>query len=154
MTYHVKMLGASDMPMANHPWSEREINQEVRFPPKPKPVHISKGDELLYYAVGGYKRVFASARVEAPPALNDVHENPVIAKRWPYASPVSLRPEVKLEYVSSGPLLADIGPGLQEQVGHGVSDFEIGRPQFEKALDLLRKAKVEETRKLKTGWRP
>jgi hypothetical protein len=67
---------------------------------------------------------------------------------------VSLRPSTKLEYVSSGPELADIAPALQEEVRHGVSHFEIGRLEFERAVQLLQRAKAEEARKLKTGWRP
>lgn len=108
----------------------------------------------MCYAVGGYKRVFATARVESAPKLSDVHPNPVVAKRWPYAAKVSLRPTTKLEYVSSGPELADIAPALQEKVGHGVSHFEIGRAEFDRAVQLLQRAKADETRKLKTGWRP
>jgi hypothetical protein len=154
VTYFVKMLGATDMPMRNHPWPEREINEEVRFPPKPAPKDVTKGDVLVYYAVGGYKRIFAVAHVEGQPVLNDRHENPVIARRYPYAAPVSLRPDVKLEYVSSGPELSEVGRDLQSKVQHGVSHFEIGKPEFDRALELLRKAKTEETRKLKTGWTP
>lgn len=155
MTYYVKMLGSSDMPMPNHPWGARnDAEDEVRFPPRPAPAGISPGDELVYYAVGGYKRVFATARVETAPKLSDVHPNRVVAKRWPYAAKVSLRPTTKLEYVSSGPELTDVAPGLQDQVGHGVSHFEIGRAEFERAVQLLQRAKAEETRKLKTGWRP
>jgi hypothetical protein len=155
MTYYVKLLGSTDMPMSNHPWGVRnDVEDEVRFPARPAPTEISSGDELVYYAVGGYKRVFATARVEAAPKLSDVHPNPVVAKRWPYAAKVALRPSTKLEYVSSGPELSEIGPGLQEHVGHGVSHFEIGRAEFECAIRLLERARVEEARKLKTGWRP
>jgi hypothetical protein len=155
MTYFVKMLGSTDMPMPNDAWGHgTDPEDEIRFPANPAPNDVAPGDELVYYAVGGYKRVFATARVESPPELSDVHANPVIAKRWPYAAKVSVNPSTKLKYVSSGPELAEIGPGLQEQVRHGVSHFEIGRPEFDQAVQLLRKAKTAEDRKLKTGWRP
>jgi hypothetical protein len=155
VTYFVKMLGSTDMPMPNHAWTRRsEIDHEVRFPAKPPPKDVAPGDELVYYAVGGYKRVFATARVETVPELNDIHPNPVVAKRWPYAAEVSLDPSTKLQYVSSGPALSAIGRDLQEQVRHGVSHFEIGRPEFERAIQLLRQAKTAEDRKLKSGWRP
>jgi hypothetical protein len=68
--------------------------------------------------------------------------NPEVVRRRLYAEPISLRPETKLSRVSNGPLLSDVGPGLQQQIGHGVSHFEIGRPEFERALSLLRKAKL------------
>ena len=56
--------------------------------------------------------------------------------------------------MSSGPELAQIGPGLQDQVGHGVSHFEIGRAEFERAVKLLQMAQVEEAKKRKKGWSP
>jgi hypothetical protein len=154
MAYFVKLLGASDMPLSNEPWGEREINEKVRFPPKPPPDDVSAGDELVYNAVGGHKRVFATARVEGPPELNGRHENPVIAKRYPYASPVTVRPDTKLRFVSSGPPLADVGAALQGQIGQGVSHFEIDKPEFERAVILLRKARIDEDARIKKGWRP
>jgi hypothetical protein len=154
LAYYVKMLGSTDMPMPNHPWGHRnDAEDEVRFPAKPAPVEISPGDELVYYAVGGYKRVFATARIDGPPKLTAAPKT-VIEKRWPYVAKASLRPSTKLQYVSSGPELAQIGPGLQEQVGHGVSHFEIGRVEFERAVKLLQMAIAEETKKLKKGWTP
>ena len=154
MTYYVKLLGSTDMPMANYPWDEDEMRREVRFPPKPPPADVSPGDELVYYAVGGFKRVFATARVEELPQINNIHSNPTVARRWPYAAAVRLRPDTKLTYVTSGPELDDITPGLQQKVGHGVSHFEIGKPEFERAVSLLRQKKMDEDQKIKTGWKP
>jgi hypothetical protein len=34
-----------------------------------------------------------------------------------------------------------MGPGLQEQIGHGVSHFEIGQSEFTKAIRLLERAR-------------
>ena len=151
MSYFVKLLGSSDMPMPDRAFArDEEMNKEVRFP-RPEPTDVRQGDELVYYAVGGFKRIFATARLDEEPVLNPVHSSAIIAKRWPYAARVSLRPETRLEFVSSGPRLEDISPGLQSKIGHGVSHFEIGRPEFERAVSLLRKAKVVEDQKLKTG---
>jgi hypothetical protein len=155
MAYYVKLLGAHDRPMPNDAWGPEGVRpeDEVRFPPKPAPTDVAPGDELVYYAVGGYKRVFGAVRVETAPMLVD-HPNPVVQKRWPYMANVAVRPSTKLTYVSSGPELKAIGPGLQEQVDQGVSHFEIGRAEFDKAVQLLQRAKADEDRKLKGGWPP
>jgi hypothetical protein len=154
MTYYVKMLGSTDMPMPNDAWGPRgDVETHVRFPPKPKPDDVSNGDEFVYYAVGGYKRVFATARVEGRPALQS-HPVTAVEKRWPYLAPVTIRPTTKLKYVESGPTLDEISPGLQAKVRHGVSHFEIGRSEFERAVKLLEQAKREEDRKLRMGWTP
>ena len=155
MSYFVKMLGSTDMPMPNDAWAARgDLDDQVRFAVKPKPTDVAVGDELVYYAVGGYKRVFATARVETVPEESDDHPSPEIAKRWRYASRVAVRPSTKLKYVSSGPELNDISPGLMSNVGHGVGYFPISREQSERAVQLLQRAKAEEDRKLKTGWTP
>ncbi len=155
MTYYVKLLGSTDMPMSNEPWDrDVEMHKEVRFPARPVPKEITVGDEFVYYAVGGYKRIFGASRADGEPILNHEHSIPDVAKRWPYAAPITLNPSACLKYVSSGPSLNDITPGLQSKVGHGVSHFEIGKPQFDRAISLLRQAKGDEDRKLKTGWTP
>jgi hypothetical protein len=156
VTYYVKMLGAHDRPMANDAWGNGDGQQPedaVRFPPKPPPTDVAPGDELLCYAVGGYKGTFGTVRVETAPELVD-DPDPEVQKRWPYLAEVVVRPDTKVKYVTSGPELEDIGPGLQEQVGQGVSHFEIGRAEFDRAVKLLQRAQAEEARKLKKGWRP
>ena len=67
---------------------------------------------------------------------------------------VAVNPSTKLKYLSSGPELDDIAAGLQMRVAHGVSHIEIGRTEFDRAVQLLRRHKSEETQKLKAGWRP
>jgi len=124
-----------------------ELDDEVRFP-KPLPKEITPGDELVYYAVGGFKRIFATARVTTAPVLRPEHANPVIAKKWPFASDAELDPSTRMRRVSNGPLLADVSPALQEKIGHGVSHFEIGRPEFERAVKLLRQAQIKENQKI------
>jgi hypothetical protein len=70
------------------------------------------------------------------------------------AATVSLRAAAKLEYVSSGPKLSAVGQGLQDQIGHGVSHFAISQADFERAVRLLERARIEESRKIKAGWNP
>jgi hypothetical protein len=155
VSYFVKLLGSSDFPMPDDAFDrDPEMSYEVRFPKGSPPSDVAPGDELVYYAVGGFKRIFASARVDGPAVLNAVHSNPEVARRWPYAAPVSLRPETRLDRVSAGPELAEVGPGLQQKVGHGVSHFEIGRAEFDRALSLLRKAKLAEAARAKAGASP
>jgi hypothetical protein len=152
MTYYVKLLGSKDMPMPDDWWwgGRDDLDDEVRFP-KPLPKEITPGDELVYYAVGGFKSIFATARVKTVPELRPRHPNPLIAKKWPFASDAELDPSTKLRYVSSGPFLASVSPALQDKIGHGVSHFEIGRPEFDRAVRLLRQAKIQENQKPKKG---
>jgi hypothetical protein len=54
---YVKMIGASDLPLSNTPFVDiPSLERLVCFPRDQFPTEISKGDELLYYAVGGYKK--------------------------------------------------------------------------------------------------
>jgi hypothetical protein len=155
MAYYVKLLGAHDRPMPNDAWGPGgvEPEDEVRFPPKPPPTNVAPGDELVYYAVGGYKRLFGSVRVETAPTLVD-HHNPIVQKRWPYLAKVAVRPSTRLRYVSSGPELKAIDPSLQDEIDQGVSHFEIGRAEFNRAVQVLQRAQIEEAQRLKAGWRP
>jgi len=153
MSYYVKMIGAHDLPLSNTPFEDRpELLDRVRFPRDQFPREMRRGDELIYYAVGGYKGIFAIAQLTADPE-RDVGEDiePERLRRWPHAASVDFR--VRLRFVDSGPALADVGRSLQGQVGQGVSHFEIGRPEFERAYDLLRKAKVAEDQKMRLGVR-
>lgn len=154
MSYFVKLLGSTDWPMPIDPWDrDPEMHTEVRFP-KPQPTDVHKGDELVYYAVGGFKCIFGASRVEEPPVLNPTHSNPEVARRWPYAAPVWIRDDAKLKYLTFGPQLNEVTPGLQSNIRQGVSHFEIGRAEFDRAISLLHKAKFQEETKIKGGWRP
>jgi SAM-dependent methyltransferase len=63
LSYYVKLLGAGDMPLGKTPFRDREdLLTRVRFPKDQFPRATRRGDELVYYAVGGYKRLFAVAR--------------------------------------------------------------------------------------------
>jgi hypothetical protein len=127
--------------MADDPWDrDPEMHIEVRFPPRPAPTNVSRGDEFIYYAVGGTKCIFGASRALDPPVLNDRHSNPEVARLWPYAAPVELRKGACVPSLSLAPSLASVGPDLQAQIGHGVSHFEIGHEDFARALRLLERA--------------
>jgi hypothetical protein len=148
MTYFVKLLGSHDWPMPDDPWGrDAEMHREVRFPGKPPPTDVTRGDEFIYYAVGGTKCIFGASRAEGDPVLNPTHSNPEVARRWPYAAPILLRKSACVPRLSVAPLLASVAPGLQDNVGQGVSHFEIGHSEFTKALRLLERAKHEATQR-------
>jgi hypothetical protein len=152
MTYFVKLLGARNWPMPDDPWArDREMHTEVRFPPKPAPTDISRGDELIYYAVGGTKCIFGASRVDDLPVINHYHSNPEVARRWPYAAPVELRKSACVPRLSVAPLLAAVASELQDQIGEGVSHFEIGHSEFTKAIRLLERARQDALRRGLTG---
>jgi hypothetical protein len=142
MTYFVKLLGSSKWPMPDDPWNrDEEMHTEVRFPPKPPPTDVARGDEFIYYAVGGTKCIFGASRAEGDPVLNSKHSNPEVARLWPWAVPIRLREGACVPRLSVAPLLESVAPGLQDNIGHGVSHFEIGHSEFTKALRLLERAK-------------
>jgi hypothetical protein len=123
------------------------MHTEVRFPPKPPPTDVSRGDEFIYYAVGGTKSIFGASRADGEPAISDVHSNPEVARLWPYAVPVELRKTACVPRLSLAPTLESVGSGLQQQIGHGVSHFEIGPSEFTKAIRLLERARQEAHRR-------
>jgi hypothetical protein len=148
MTYFVKLLGSSDWPMPDDPWDrDPEMHREVRFPAKPAPTAVARGDEFIYYAVGGTKCIFGASRAEDKPVINQHHSNPEVARRWPYAAPVELRKSACVPRLSIAPVLESVAPGLQEHIGHGVSHFEIGQPEFIKAIRLLERARQDALRR-------
>ena len=63
MAYFLKLLGLSDDGLPEFWWDERkELVSGVFFSKRPK--KIRSGDRLIYYAVGGSKRIVAEAEVE------------------------------------------------------------------------------------------
>src|SRR4051794_17123599 len=86
---YVKTIGASDLPLPNDPFiSDPELLDLVRFPRDQFPRDMHKGDELVYYAVGGYKKIFAIVRLaEDPrrdvPSTSSRTAASEIARRWP-----------------------------------------------------------------------
>lgn len=147
MTYFVKLLGSSEWPMPDDPWDrDPEMHNEVRFP-APEPTDVARGDEFIYYAVGGTKCIFGSSRADDKPAINQQHSNPEVARRWPYAAPIELRKRACVPRLSVAPLLEAVDQGLQERIRHGVSHFEIGQPEFTRAIRLLERARQEALRR-------
>lgn len=140
MACFLKMIGASDLPLPNDPFVARpELRTQVRFPRDQFPAEMKAGDELLYYAVGGYKKVFAVARLEAAPQRDVPVGDSNIFKRWPHAAPITLGPH--LEYVEFAPDLTLVDRGLQERIHQGVSHFPISSAQYSRALSLIQAAR-------------
>jgi hypothetical protein len=152
VTYYVKMIGASDLPLTNTPFADiPSLLNRVRFPRDQFPHYMTPGDELVYYAVGGYKGLFAIAELAGPPERDIPISDPVVMKRWPHAADVRIR--IRLDEVTSGPQLTEVSPSLQREVHQGVSHFEIGRPEFDRAYELLRKAKAAEDLRARAAHR-
>lgn len=108
--YYIKMIGAHDMPLPNDPFIQRpDLKDLVRFPRDQFPKEMSKGDELLYYAVGGYKKIFAHARLAEDPRRDVPTPDHEIFRRWPHGAAIELGPH--LDYVEFGPDLWDVTPG-------------------------------------------
>jgi hypothetical protein len=96
---------------------------------------IQVGDQMVLYAVGGSKRIFALAEVTRavyPSGLQD----------WPYR--VDLNYEVNLP-ISAGVPLADINTGkrdLLRPIQRGASYVELRQEEFERAADKLQTARA------------
>jgi hypothetical protein len=138
---YVKMIGASDLPLPNDPFIRiPSLRTLVRFPRDQFPRDMNRGDELVYYAVGGYKKLFAVARLLEDPRRDVPAGDPAIFKRWPHAAPVELGPH--LEYVEYGPDLADVNPQLIREIRQGISHFPISPSDYATALRLIMKARL------------
>ena len=96
MAHWLKMIGASDWPLGQFPLKDRsEIRTAVRFPRDRFPGRlINPGDLLVYYAVGGWKRVFAIVEMAGAVKRDVPSGDPRVNKRWPHAAPV--RPDAVL----------------------------------------------------------
>ncbi len=124
----------------------------MRFPRDQFPHDMKKGDELLYYAVGGDKKLFAQVRLTGDPERDVPTGDPErgipnseVFRRWPHAATVDLGPHV--DYVEFGPDLWDINPRLMEEIHQGVSHFPIGSSDFDKAVRLINRGKLEQARR-------
>jgi hypothetical protein len=150
------MIGASDLPLPNDPFVEiPSLARLVRFPRDQFPRNIKRGDELLYYAVGGYKKLFAQARLTGDPErdvpVGDPERgvpNSEIFRRWPHAATVQLGPHV--DYVEFGPDLWDVNPRLMDEIHQGVSHFDVSRADFDKAVRLINMGKLAQSKRLRT----
>jgi hypothetical protein len=113
---------------------------------------MKKGDGLLYYAVGGYKKIFAAVHLTEDPRRGVLGAEPPVFKRWPHGASVKLGPHV--EYVEFGPDLAAIEPALQREIHQGVSHFLISYRQFEEGVRLIIAARDAHRHSRPTGHPP
>lgn len=136
MAQWVKLIGASDLPVPNAAFAEvPSLANLVRFPRDQFPDDISRGDGLLYYAVGGYKKLFAAVHLTEDPRRGVPGAEPAIFKRYPHAAAVKLGPHV--DYVEFGPDLAAVDPKLQREIRQGVSHIPLSHEQFEAGVRLI-----------------
>ena len=143
MGYWLKMIGSSDWPVGERPFDETpSLKTEVRFPKDQFPGRvIHKEDWLVYYAVGGWKRIFAIVQLVGEPERDVPSGSPEVDKRWPHAARVMLSPE-HVPSLSTAPLLTDISRTLQGHITQGVSHLEMGEPEFQRAKEALRRARA------------
>jgi hypothetical protein len=104
---------------------------------------IGKNDRLVYYAVGGFKCIFAIVDVVGHPQRNVAHEDPKISRRWPHAVAVSLTP-YRVEHLRYAPQLAEVSMRLAQAIGQGVSHLEMSEAESMKAAAALRNARDRE----------
>jgi hypothetical protein len=141
----VKLVGASDLPLPNDPFIRiPSLRELIRFPRDQFPRDMARGDELLLYAVGGYKKIFAATRLEEDPRRDVPGADPVIYKRWPHAAAIQLGPHI--DYVENGPDLSEINPRLGAEIRQGVSHFSISSADFQIGVRLILRAKEVERR--------
>lgn len=147
------MIGASDLPLHNDPFVQiPSLARLMRFPRDQFPRDMEKGDELLYYAVGGYKKLFAQVRLTGDPQRDVPTGDPErgipsgeIFRRLPHAATVDLRPHG--DYVEFGPDLSDVNPRLMDEIHQGVSHFPISSSDFDKAVRLINKSKLVQAKR-------
>jgi hypothetical protein len=146
LAYWVKMVGSSDLPLPNDPFiSIPSLREMIRFPRDQFPRDMARGDEMLLYAVGGYKKIFASARTTADPERDVPGASATVFKRWPHTVQIELGPHIN--HVEYGPDLTDIRPDLGGEIRQGVSHFPISLSDYEAGVRLIRKAIEVERRK-------
>jgi hypothetical protein len=148
MSLWLKMIGAHDWRLGPAPFSERagEMYTHVRFPRDQFPHQVTPGDEMIYYAVG-HQRVFAAATVTGPPERGVFHPEAEIRRRWPHAATIKLGPH--LELLEFAPFLREISPEHQAQIHQGVSFLPMGRPEFDRGVAAIIKARAGEELELK-----
>jgi hypothetical protein len=147
VAYWLKMIGASDWPLGDYPFRDRpSLKSEVRFPRDQFPGRlIGTGDSLVYYAVGGWKRIFAVVELVEDPQRDIPSGDSRVDKRWPHAARVLLTP-YWVEPLSGAPLLTDVSRSLQSEIHQGVSHLPMGAPEFDGAKAALRRARARVAR--------
>jgi hypothetical protein len=102
----LKLVGTSDWQLED-PWvaQRRDLLREVRFGELHPPDPISRGDRLVYHAVGK-QRFIAVMEVRDDEPVRD--PQPVEwEKRWPLI--LHVRPLLRVSRVSDGPLTSSLG---------------------------------------------
>jgi hypothetical protein len=120
----LKLLGTADWPMADAWLHDRqELLTQARFADPPG--DISKGDRLVYYAVG-WQRFFAIAAVRSDTPYEAVH-NPEWEARWPWVLDVVL--EKKVMRISSAPSSLELGdlPDLRHKSYVPLTDGQLAK---------------------------
>lgn len=134
----LKMIGASDYPLRegldifDTGGAETDI---VRFPTRQFPRRWTGNEQLIYYAVGGTKKIFAAARLTRPP----VEEPAQPGERWVHWAPVRFDPRTIIRDLRFAPELAEVDISLLDEVGKDVSWIHMSTQQFERACALLRR---------------
>jgi hypothetical protein len=149
---YVKMIGASDLPLPNDPFIQIPgLKTLVRFPRDQFPREMETGDELLYYAVGGYKKLFAQVRLAEDPRRDVPTSDSEVFRRWPHGAAIELGPH--LDYVEFGPDLWDVNPRLMDEIHQGVSHFPINQRDFDLGVRLIQRAKLVQASRCPTSSR-
>ena len=143
MAYWLKLIGASDWHVGERPFDQRpSLKTAVRFPRDQFPgQRIGVNDSLVYYAVGGWKRIFAIVQVVGEPKRDVPSGDADVERRWPHAAAVILAPEHVTD-LRIAPMLTSVSPSLQREIGQGVSYLEMGEPEFQRAKESLRRARA------------
>ena len=128
----LKLVGTSDWQLSETWAMERDdLVREVRFGELHPPDPISRGDRLVYHAVGT-QRIVAVVEVLDDEPTRDSH--PVEwEKKWPLI--LRVRPLLRVSRVSKGPLTSSLG-ALPDRTHQGfvpLTDAQLGM-----AEDLLR----------------
>jgi hypothetical protein len=112
-----------------NPWRTRYDWDHVDFATRPS---VRRGDQMVLYAVGGLKRVFALVEVTS-------HVRDSGRRRWPY--------RVDIRYVDNVNVLPTDGvpidqvssrSNLMGQIQHGSSCIALQPEEYERAATLLR----------------
>ena len=127
--FWLKLIGSTENPRRT-PY-ERDY---VHFPTKPS--GITPGDRLLLYAVGGLKRVFATAEV-----TSEVHASD--EQRWPYR--LNVRYEVNVSPVDGVHIDNLSSPrDLLAPIRRGKSYFRITPELYDQADAELRRVRTQD----------
>jgi hypothetical protein len=130
----LKLVGAADFVLSENWALDRpDLLRIVRFGEVHPPTPISRGDQLVFHAVG-HKRIVALVEV-----LDEVAKLDPAPKEWEKRWPLmrQVRPLIKVRRVSKGPLTAALGelPELAHQ-----SYVPLTASQLKTATDLLERA--------------